>query len=244
MGKSSKSPSTYTPPNNGSSNNLTPAVSTTSTVNISDLKREKSTSSSGFTPTPVISGPIPPLPQRTHHQQQQKLSTKSSASNLRDRRPPSREASGGSTHSHKFNPFNTDSSNVKSTISSPIPNFSEFSSASPQSPTFSVSSTFSPTSTSHMSTQSASTAATHITPRGSVSSARSHEVPASTINQHISYPINPSVRSSLYSTAEEGTGATKPSKPSEFHLERPADDAVIEQMFNDLIVSSLFPSFA
>lgn len=93
-----------------------------------------------------------------------------------------------------------------------------------------------------MSTQSASTAATHITPRGSVSSARSHEVPASTINQHISYPINPSVRSSLYSTAEEGTGATKPSKPSEFHLERPADDAVIEQMFNDLINKRDFKS--
>lgn len=231
------------PPNAGSSNNLAPTISTASTVNIGDLKREKSTTSSGFTPAPVISGPIPPLPQRTHHQQQQsRLSNKSSASNLRDRRPPSREASGGSTHSHKFNPFASESTIVKTTISSPIQNLSEFSSVSPQSPTPSTSSTFSPTSTSHMSTQSVSTAATHITPRGSVSSSRSHEISAPTHNQHISYPITPSVRSSLYSTIEEGTSTTtlKNSKPSEFHLERPTDDSVIEQMFNDLIVSFFF----
>lgn len=261
---------TYMPPNgnstgsnNGSTNNhhisLSSSISSASlssnhTYN-SDLRREKSSSS--FKPLPVISGPIPPLPQRQHHQS---LAARDSSASLRDReyrdlsgsarRPPSRDPSGGSTASHtsKFNPYTivvspngsiTDGSNTISVTSQhPSAFYNHQDNLSPHSPPLSVTSSLSPSSTSHMSTQSTSTAATHNTPRGSVSSSRSHEI-SNPIIQPFSIPGSPSARSSLYSTIDDnhGTSTRTGKSNAEFHLERPTDDAVIEQMFNDLIVS-------
>lgn len=226
--------------------NLTPSVSTSSTSGhqaylAADLRREKSSSS--FTPATVISGPIPPLPKRNHLPS---LTTRDSNASLREReysqslarRPPSRDPSGGSANS-SYNPYSSLSPN---SIPSHSPNSASHyapDSGSPSSPTMSLTSSFSPSISSHMSTQSTSTLATHNTPRGSVSSVRHPEI-SNPVITHIPNSIPPSARSSLYSSVDEhnSSQATRTGKPTpEFHFDRPTDDAVIEQMFNDLIVS-------
>lgn len=242
---------TYVPPNGSSGNNLTPTMSNASlasnhTYN-GDLRRDKSSSS--FTPAPVISGPIPPLPKQRHHH----LTSRDSSASLRDReyrdvsgsrRPPTRDPSGGSS---QFNPYtivvppNSGITTDHSNISAPIPISSSYShqdNLSPLSPTMSIASSLSPSSVSHMSTQSTSTSATHNTPRGSVSSSRSHEI-SHPIIQHHPIPVSPSTRSSLYTQADDSQSlsTTRTGRSTaEFYLERPTDDSVIEQMFNDLIV--------
>lgn len=226
MGKPTKTSATYVPPNN-----LTPTLSTSSNHTMIDLRRDKS--STAFTPAPAISGPIPPLPKRHPHtqNQQQTLSTKTSSSSLTGQtgsgRRPSRETSGGSG---KFHPPTLDPKYLKSNISAPIQGTLE--STAPNSPTPSMRS-FSPTSSTLSSISSSATP-----PRGSVSSAssKSHEISGPMLKA--STNNSTSVRSSIYSTMDDNQSlaASKNSKSTEFYLERPTDEAEIEQMFNDLIV--------
>lgn len=244
-----KSKSTQSPllPHGDNANphlSLTPSISSASVAVhqphlAADLRRDKSSSS--FTPAPVISGPIPPLPKRNHNHTQIPHDT---SANLRDReyyagsarRPPSRETSGGSTtpSTSVMYPLNLTPPGMSY---SPTPNGKSLNeSYSPQSPTSSVGSSLSPSSASHFSSRSASTATTHITPKGSSSNLRS-EI-SNPILQH-SPNSNAPPLPTMYSIGDDHKGG-KNGSAADFHLERPSDDRVIEQMFNDLIVSSVF----
>lgn len=231
----------YSSPSTSVSSN---SAASQSSYLVADLRREQSSNS--FTPATVISGPIPPLPKRNHHQP-----GRDSPASLREReysgsgrRAPSREPSGGSLNSNSsgFSPYTvnlTSSGGLSSPNQNGISHYNHHDTFTPHSPPLSLTSSISPSSTSRMSTQSTSTAATHNTPRGSVSSARSHEI-SSPMIQHFSNSGSSVVRSSLYSTIDDHNShsSNRSGKTAmEFHLERPTDDKIIEQMFNDLIVS-------
>lgn len=224
--------------------NLTPSISSAYIAVhqphlATDLRRDKSSSS--FTPAPVISGPIPPLPKRNHNHTPVPHDT---SANLREReyyagsarRPSSRETSGGSTtpSSSGMYPLNLTPPGMSHSPTSNGKALNE--SYSPQSPTSSVGSSLSPSSASHFSSRSASTAATHVTPKGSSSNLRS-EI-SNPILQH-SPNSNAPPLPTMYSIGDDHK-AGKSGATTEFHLERPSDDRVIEQMFNDLIVRSVF----
>lgn len=224
-----KSSSAYTPPSKTQHTSNPSISSLASFSHASDLRRDSS--ASPFTPAPSISGPIPALPQRHHHQPSRENS-------LRDRdRDPTRQPSTSS----QYNPYtslptshsisesqnttsippslqmsnNIGSSNVP--VMSPIPRSSS--------------------SASHMSIKSTSSGGSFR--RGSFASIRTNDPLPPLPNQPTS------MRSSLYSVSDDShnLSSTKSDKSAtKFTLERPADDAIVEQMFNDLIVS-LFSLF-
>lgn len=206
----------YVPPSR-SDHALTPSVSSASVYShAADLRRDSS--ASPFTPPPSISGPIPPLPpQRYQNQPSRETSFRDREYREAPRRPSLRDSPGSTPPQH--NPYVSTSqpgsySNLPSGHSTPpIPSNSLPRTSS---------------NASHMSIKSTSSAGSMH--RGSLASIRTNDPLPPLPHQ------SPSSRSSLYSV--DDVASSKSSK-SEFHLERPTDDAVIEQMFNDLIVSSL-----
>lgn len=179
--------------------------STASSEASQDFRRD---ASNVFTPTPSISGPIPPLPNRT-----QPASRENS-----HRRP--------STSSSKFNAFSFSPSSKNAeahkSVASTIPNNNTSNNSGYASPI--------PRSSSSGSARSANSIASFH--RGSMASIRTNDTLAPVQSQALQ-------RSSIYSMNDDthSLSTTKSKSASEFHLERPADDSVIDQMFEDLIVS-------
>ena len=245
----------YGPPHNSTQNTdpnaLTPSISTASTAShfshhVADLRRENSSSS--FTPTPSISGPIPPLPPRQYHQPPRETYNRDQyrESTASSRRPSLRDSHASTITSPTATKYSShaslNNSLPENSLLSNSPQPNPGSSSGHSTPT---SSTVLPrvlSSASHMSMKSNSSAGSYSIPhRGSVASIRTNDPLPPLPNQHTA----PSIRSSLYSVIDDGhsLSSTRTNKSTaEFSLERPTDDAIIEQMFNDLIVS-YFPIY-